>query len=360
MDIKQEIQKIRFGLSARISLYERLADYLENKFPVDKVLEKISKRYQKKKDYRAEILNVWRRRMANGSKFSDAIKAHIPAEERILIAAGENSGGGLPQGLREAIRLSKGVAAIKSAIISGSAYPAVLIATILFLVSMFASQMAPVFIDILPLSKWDSSALLLYNLSSAVNNYWWMILAIMMVICLILGWSTSRWTGKSRAIADRFPPYSIYKEYQSASFLIALSSMMIAGVGLSESLQKIYEKSSPYMQEHIGKMLRRLRVTGSEYGRALDTGLLSEEVAGDIEDYSALSTFEKAIYGIGEKMIEKTLKSINLRMVVFKQVMLVVVAIMIVWLMGTIYGLQGQTADEASKDQTAVSSAVKN
>ena len=354
MNFKKAIQKFRFGLAARISLYERLADFLDNKFPVEDTLEIISSRYNKQKDYRADILNTWRKKMAIGQKFSEAIKDHVPASERILIASGENSSGGLPQGLREAMRLSKSMAQIKGAIIAGAAYPVMLMFMIMGLLVMFYTQFVPIFEGILPLQFWPDSGKTLHSISQFIVVKWWIVSIIVGGIVYVISLSMPRWTTKGRGIADHFPPFSLYKEYQSASFLIALSSMMIAGVSLNEALLKVQSKGSPWLKDHISKMLRKLRVAGSDYGKVMDTGLLDAETAGDIQDYSKLSTFEKAVYGIGEKTLKRSVEKINIKMSIARYVMMFVVAAMVLWVMATSYLLQQAVAESAGKPQKAL------
>lgn len=135
--------------------------------------------------------------------------------------------------------------------------------------------------------------------------------------------------------------------------------MMIAGISLNEALQKVQEKGSPWLKDHINRMLRKLRVSGSDYGKALDTGMLDEETAGDIQDYSRLSTFEKAVYSIGEKTLVKTVKTIEAKMAVVKYLMLFAAAAMIMWIFGTSYLLQQEVANSAGKQQQQVTQSVR-
>lgn len=354
MNYKKAYQNFRFGLSARISLYERLADFLDNKFPIDDTLETISLRYKKQKDYRADILNIWRKKIAIGQKFSEAIKDHVPSAERILIASGESGSGGLPQGLREAIRLSKSMAAVKTAIIAGVSYPLALVGMMCLLIAMFATQISPIFKSILPVSQWPESGQTLDMISEFVVVKWWIVLGIICAIGYALAYLMPRWSGSGRQIADNFPPFSIYREYQGASFLIALSSMMISGISLNESLLKIQAKGSPWLKNHINKMLKKLRVAGSEYGKTMDTGMLDQETAGDIEDYSKLSSFEQAVYRIGENTLKKSIIKINARMAVLKNLMLACVAGMLLWVLASSYLLQQTVAENAGKSQRNV------
>lgn len=346
--------KSRFNLNARISLYERIADFLDNKFPVEETLDTIMNRYKKNKDYRADVLAEWKRKMANGVKFSDAIKDHVPAEERVLIAAGENGTGGLPQGLRESIRLSKAIAAIKTTIIVGAVYPIFIMLLITAMVAMFSIKIAPVFKAIIPVERWPESGRTLNSASEFLVSHWFMMIVVVFGIGFLVSYSLPRWKTFFRSTADKFPPYSIYRSYQSASFLIALSSMMLAGIGLNESLIKIQEKGSPWLKNHIGIMLRKLRVAGSDYGKALDTGMLSDETAGDIQDYSRLSTFEKAIYSIGEQTLTKTVKTIEYSMAVVRNVAMVVAAGLLFTIFMTSYDLQQDIATNINSKQKQI------
>jgi type II secretory pathway component PulF len=348
------MDKWHFRLSRRIGLYERLADFMENGFPVEATLDAVSSRYGKRKDPRAKILNEWRKKLALGQKFSDAIKNHVPAEERVLISAGEMGSGGLAQGLREAVRMGKSMAKIKSTIINSMLYPAALVATLIGVFLMFSWQVAPVFKTILSVKEWPETAQYLLSVSDFFGHNWWVLLILLIASSFASSYLMPNWTTGGRKIADHFPPFSVYRDYQGSSFLIALSSMMASGVALSESLQRIQERGSPWLRGHVALMQKKLRVSGSDYGKALNTGMIEEEAAGDIEDYSKLSSFEKAIYIIGEKTMEKTILNVQIKMGVIKNVVLAMVAGSIVWMSSTSMMLQSTISENAGKMQTSL------
>lgn len=58
------------------------------------------------------------------------------------------------KGLAEAIKFGKSAQEIKSTIIGGSMYPAILFLVVLGFVAMFNKQMAPTYLGILPLNRW--------------------------------------------------------------------------------------------------------------------------------------------------------------------------------------------------------------
>jgi type II secretory pathway component PulF len=348
------MDKWNFRLTRRLALYARLSDFMENGFPVEATLETVAMRYAKRKDPRAKIINEWRKKLALGQKFADVIKNHVPSEERVLISAGEMGGGGLAQGLKEAVRMGEAMSKIKSTIISNMMYPLSLAVALIGIFLMFSWKVAPVFKEILREEEWPESGKTLLFISDFFGNHLLLLFSMIVAVGALSMYLLPRWVGRGRKIANYFPPFSIYMSYQSSSFLIALSSMMNSGISLSESLQRINEKSSPWLSSHVSLMMMKLRVSGSDYGKALNTGMLDDEVAGDIEDYAKLSTFEKAIYSIGNKTMEKTVKTIESRMGIIKNVMLVLVAIVVAWVGSTSGLLQQTVADNAGKQQQSV------
>jgi toxin co-regulated pilus biosynthesis protein E len=80
-------------------------------------------------------------------------------------------------------------------------------------------------------------------------------------------------------------------------------------------------------------------------GRALNTGLLDDETAGDVEDYSRLGSFSDAIYVLGSRSLEAGIVQIQMRMGVIKNLLLVLVAGSIIWIYFASFGLQTAIAD---------------
>lgn len=341
------ILKFRFGLKQRINLYERLKAYIEEGFPVYDSLLKFKARYDKRKDFRGKILGIWLKKMQTGTSFKNAIIGWIPDAELNLITAGEE-GNGLNLGLQEAIRFAESSQNIKSAIKKGITYPAVLFGVIIVFISMFSIQLAPTYLEILPLEQWPDSASILYSMSKfLVEN-----IGKLIVFFCIIGWIISKtigvWTGPARRIFDKVPPWSVYKVYQACAFLISLASMMQSGVPLNDALLKIKKTSSTWLGLYIDQMLKNLRQGGKNFGKHLDVGLLDQETADDVIDYSDLGKFEQAIYSIGEKNLKEAVEQIDSRMGIIKNLMLVLVGISVGLIYISSIELSGTAADAAA------------
>lgn len=337
---------MRFGLKARMGLYERIKAFLEANIDIVSTLDSIKNRYKKSKDFRADIIEDWLAVMSKGGKFADAVKPWIPPAEHMLIAAGER-GEGLISGLGEATVLSQAAAKNKGAIIGGVIMPAFLATMILGMLAAFQLKMAPVFKSLLPVEVWPSNAKVLYNLSKFIVDYWFFVLIGMIALSFLISYTMGRWVGPIRKRFDSLPPWSLYKSYQGSSFLIGLSSLMKAGVANYDALKTMHRTASPWMQVHLEKMMTSMKLGGANPGEALDTGLLDKETAGDIQDYSRLGTFHTAIYTIGERSLEESVKRTTAKMAVLRNVLLIFVAMSIGAIYLTTFSLQNQIAENA-------------
>jgi type II secretory pathway component PulF len=348
-----KILKFRFGTAHRISMYKRLKSYIEEEFAVYESLVKFKTRFDKKKDYRGKIIAIWLEKMNHGVSFSNAIAGWVPDSELNLISAGEE-GQGLDKGLSEAIKFSLSGKEIKAAVIGGISYPAILLLVVLGFVSMFSLQMAPAYLGILPLERWPDMGQYLYAVSTFLVKYWYVIFGILAVLGVAIGSTISFWRGNVRELADKIPPWSVYKVYHSSSFLIALASMMQSGVPLNDALKKLKKTSSVWLGAYIEEMMKNLRRGGKNFGQHLNVGLLDEETAGDVIDYSELGKFEQAVYSIGEENLKNSVVKIQSRMGLVRNLMIVLVGITVGVIYYTNIELNGTVADSASSSTTSM------
>jgi type II secretory pathway component PulF len=347
-NLKLSLLKARFGVSKRINFYERLMSYVEEGYPIVDTLKKFKFRYDKNKDFRGKIIAIWIEKMNRGASFTKAIKGWVPETELSLISAGE-SGQGISIGLKEAIRFTLASRKIKNTIISGSAYPLLLLVIVLGAISGFAKYMAPTFLTIIPLARWPDDARNLYSISSFVVNDWMYLLTALVAVTFVISYTMARWSSVvRRKVFDKIPPWSIYKSYNNSAFLINLSSTMKSGVSLNDSIKNMSSNAGPWFNFYLKKMLLNLRKGGKNYGEHLDVGFLDQETAGDVIDYSELGKFEKAIYSIGEQNIEKSVVRIQAQMAIVRGIMLFVIAFTISSIYSTSVSLNTAASEQAA------------
>lgn len=345
--LKKMYLKSKMGLSTRIQLYEKLKSFTEEEFPVFESLAKFKQRYDLKKDPRGKIIGIWLDEMRSGASFSTAVQGWVPDAELNLIQAGED-GSGIEKGLAEAIKFGNSAAKIKSVIIGGAMYPIIMLMVIMGFIAMFNKQMAPTYLEFLPVERWPQMGQYFYKFSEALIGYWYVVLSVSIVLGFIISSTIGKFIGPSRKILDKFPPWSVYKVYQGCSFLIGLASMMQSGTPLNDALEKIKKSSDVWLRKYINEMQRNLRKGGKNFGIHLNVGLLDEETANDVIDYSELGSFEKAVYSIGERNLETSVSNIEAKMGMARNLMLVLVGLTVGFIYYTSIELNGAVADAAS------------
>lgn len=350
IDFNRLYLKLSLTLSQRIGLYERIEAFLDNGYDLIMTLKTIRNRYQKRRKTRSlsKVLDAWIGVMEQGLSFSDAIREWVPTPEYMLISASERND--IMVGLREARVLSRASADAKGAILGGLIFPTVLFSMIIGMLIGFQSQMVPIFSGLLPIDRWPDSAKTLNSISSFLKNNLVFVLLGLGIIGAVITYTLPRWKGEFRTkFIDKLPPWSIYRTYQGSSFLIALSSLMKAGVPTYEALVQMHRTANPWMRFHIEKMMFSIRQGTDNQGSALNTGMLDEDIAGNIEDYGRLGSFTDAIYVVGKDSLVQGVKSIQLKMNMLKNVLLFAVAGSIAWIYLTVYGLQAVIASQANQ-----------
>lgn len=349
--------KFKFNVKERVKFYKKLKSYSEAQFNIYDALVKLKARkdVQKsgiggllgRKNFMSHILGNMIERINAGQSIDESMRGWLPDAELSLISAGLR-GRGIEYGLAEAIKFSSSSGKIKSAIISGAAYPVVLILVMIGFLAMFAIQIAPTYVAILPLESWPEMGRSFYYISNFVVNSWYVVAGVLVALYILVQATIGRWTGSTREFFDKFPPWSIYKAYQSSSFLINLSSLMRSAVPINQALQEIKMYSSVWVQYYINLMDKNFKKGSKNYGKNLDVGLFDDEVAGDIIDYSELGSFEIAVYEIGEQSLNESVEMIEKRMIVVRSIMLVLAGATITVMYLTIMDLSAATAEAAS------------
>jgi membrane peptidoglycan carboxypeptidase len=117
-------------------------------------------------------------------------------------------------------------------------YPLGLLSMFGLLLALFAINAVPVLAELMPPDKWPASGQTLYAVSTLMADHGLTMAAAFLGLVGLFMFSLSRWTGPVRTVADRYLPYSLYRDYAGSMLLISLSSMMRAGVSLRSALER--------------------------------------------------------------------------------------------------------------------------
>jgi len=202
----------------------------------------------------------------------------------------------------------------------------------------------------------DDSQRALFELSGIIAKTWMYIIPSLSLVGFIAMRSVPRYSGTFRHILDKIPPWSIYRIYSSATFMISLSALIKAGIPIESAIRFIRQQSSPWMKEHLSIMTGRMRA-GIEQGEAMDTGLLSDRVSDMVAIYSSTADFDAAINTLGKTATEDGLRTIKKQAGLAKTISMVLIGFAVGWILISVMAI-GDAAKRASDMSSQQNSSI--
>ena len=304
--------KIQFTNSVRIGMYQKVISFLKDGVPLHEVVTRLGNEYLTAKpgEPRGKVLTEIAEAINQGKSFAWALSHWAPTSEVTLIQSGEDSGN-LISALENAVYATESNSRMRSAVIGALAYPTLLIAGLLGLLSLYAYEVMPAIAEVADPDTWDASAQSFYGLCQFVkNDIHWALIAAAAVVAL-LWYLMPRLVGPVRSKLDVAPPFSLYRIFHSSIFLISLSAMMASGRPLHESIETIRTMANPYVRDHLNKILGAISA-GRDIGSAMNTSrFLGYELGVDVKVYAATGDIKDAMKTLGESAIEQGIRSIN-------------------------------------------------
>ncbi|SFN08496.1 Type II secretory pathway, component PulF [Izhakiella capsodis] len=341
----QFFNRIQLTLTKRSRIYSKLARFTENGVPLnlalDTLYEHVSRKGKKIKKIESVAIIAWRKKIRNGSSFSEAIADWISKEEASLINAGEMSGK-LSEALTNAIEIGKAKKQIKKSLF-GVAYPIVLICCLVFYLFIFGAKVVPAFEKILPVKYWHGTGKQMAYLSRFIMSDLIYYMAGLIVLILAIFISLPRWTGKIRSYIDCAPIYSTYRTIIGCQFLVSFCSLLQAGVPTPEIINILTKYSSPWYKERLVKARKFLLGGAANIGEALSKTELkfpSEEIIIDLQTYAALDGFEIMLSDLSKQWLAICVADIQFQMEIFKNIVIVLIGLTFMWIIDGMFALQ--------------------
>lgn len=323
---------MQFGASVRERFYTKISQLLTNGVNLDTALAQLQKVASRQK---AGALFAFygslRSTMANGGNFGQAMAPYVPSSEAIMVETGAHTGR-LNDALENTIGMMVQQKKLRRAIVGSLSYPVMLFFMLILAMYLVSTQIIPVFTQVLPLDEWEGLSLQVAQVANFVNQYGiWLLGALGALIGLIM-FSLPNWTDKSRMLVEKIFPWSIYRLWQGSAFLLAVSSLMAAGVKLDEvSLTRLGRKASPYLKQRIDAIKKQM-IAGMNLGEAMHKAgykFPDEDIVDDILIYAKLRDFDQSLSRITNRWIDDLIINITALMKGVNTMMLFAVAIVI-------------------------------
>ncbi len=334
-----------FAGRGRVRFYNKLARATERQQNIKQVLERMRARTEANRDAKRLILRRWIAELNNGRAFSAAAEGYLPSAERMMIAAGE-ANGNVSRGFRTAEYIATAAARIRGAVAGALAYPVMLLVLLSVLLYVASFKLLPIMEGLLPVDQWPPLARGFHFLTSYIRDFGLVTVIVAACAIFVIVRTLPTWKGEVRAALDRkIPPWTIYREIQASSVLIALAAVLESGQSMDQAIDMQRRLAPPWLQQHLARWLKNLR-SGQAPGPAANTGLFSKPVQEDLEDYTDSGTVEEAMKDLGRYAIEDAIERIGVQARIMNGVILILVTGVLLWMYGsmTMVGMAIQTA----------------
>ena len=316
----------------RAEFYADLAEALKDDAALTDEINKFAARANKEKDILAPLYRLWYHRMDDRA-FSQALVGTVPDSDVMVLDAAEASGK-LTDGLEFLSIVITATKVMASALKKAVAGFVFLTGLLTLLLAAFSFYGVPVIEELVPPKDWPWLGQVLRDLAQFITGYWIGISAVMIGTSVLYIWALPNWCGQARVIVDRYVPFfSIYRDFQGAVFLVSMAALMKSGVSLTEALEKLQRRGSPWLRWHIRKILMRLDYE-EEPARAFDTGLFNKRLTWRIIDFGsrAKGNFAIAIEKVGLTTMDRVTESVVRSAERINRVLMLVNAVMLAFM----------------------------
>jgi type II secretory pathway component PulF len=341
--------RLAMTAGVRLRVYRQVATMLANGLPLLRILDDLyaraSARGRRPSEPLAVALFDWKRAVQNGGTLAEGLRSWVPAAEQLLIQAGEQSGR-LEASLVAVVDVVQATRRIRAAVLGGAAYPVLVLVFVLGYVYLFGTKVIPEFGRLGDPGSWHGAARGLYLMSTWVRQWMPQAVLLLAVACAAVFWSMPRWRGEARLLADRLPPYSIYRMLSGSGFLFAFSALLSAGITVEKSLHRLCEPAGPWLRERLEGTLLGVK-SGLNCGEALrhaGYGFPSPEIVDDLCIYSEYRGFPEVLRRMADEWMEEGVARISAQMKVVNGVAIALLTGVIAWLAVGMFSIQEQVA----------------
>lgn len=338
--------KMQFGTHVRMSIYEKIATYLDAGMDlptaVKQIYNNMSDDGKKPNHPVAKILRKWQESLANGNTLVETIHDWVPEDEQSILCSGDATN--IPSAVEDLMKIQDAKTKIKSAIIGGVSYPIVLFLAGCAFLAMFSVRIAPQFAEVIPRQKWASMPSTMAAAGDFFTHYFLGLALLTFAIIYLVMWSLPRWTGRIRQYFDYIPPWSIYRLYAGSSFMLVLSAMLSAGMTQGDILKIMLRHASPWLRERLGAAQYYV-ADGDDVGLALHKSGFAfpdKETVRDLRSYASQPGFAEILKKVGTRWLDGAVKRVQGQTNILKYIGMFFAAVVICGFIASIGALELQ------------------
>jgi type II secretory pathway component PulF len=178
---------------------------------------------------------------------------------------------------------------------------------------VLAYKMNPIFSEAVPRSAWTGSLLIVGFLSDIVKDDVFYVVGAIAALVAAVVWSMENVLGKRRQKLERFPPWSIYRQFYGSSFLLSFAALYGAGKLDADIVRTLLKTANGYYAERLRAFLKYIE-KGEKIG---DTLALSgynfpdPELVQDMQIYQRLPDLPIVLDKVSRAWTEDNIRNIQ-------------------------------------------------
>lgn len=260
-----------FNWQVRSKLYRHLSVQVGNGIAVERSLDNFAASLARRgRVSSAKVVRDVGRRLRDGKSLTQSFARWVPSDELSVIDAAEASGN-MPALLGQLVKTKRQQRKVTRAYRNAAVRP------VIYTVSMYGVLWAIGKYAVPNLKAGNvsenssASARALFTLGDLANGATALVIPLVAIlIYFLIRRAMPRWTGRVRVFAERFFPFSYYRDLQGFLWFASFIAMLRASVPDVQILQRQLEHASPWLRER----LRHIRLS-MENGVTLEKALIT-------------------------------------------------------------------------------------
>lgn len=293
----------------------------------------------------ARIIRKWQSMQIAGLSFADMLRDYAPITEVSQLATGAEAK--LPQAIDDLVMMSEKTSQMSTNISKAFMYPVMYLLVSIAFTVVFGVYVAPAFYPVLPANKWDFEPALMADIGQFFYEYWYIFALFIFGGIFTIFYSMPRWTGDVRAKFDKIPPWSFYKLYHGANFMLMMSSLKDIGKTDKEVVQILSVHAQPWLLERLNALRPHL-AAGKDIGFALwksGYDFPDPETVIDLRSYSSKTEFAQILRKTGTRWLNRADKRVESQAAVLRVLGQIMFFLILVGFIMAITTLQNQIGD---------------
>lgn len=292
----------------RAIFYRDLADAFRRKVSVRDFLQREVDNARMLKDKTGIlVLRTLTNRYAsgNGGSLGDLMFGIAPASDLMLLRAVDDAVNTKAEALeRAADAVDFQIRSFKTLMVS-LATPAIALPLVGVLCIITSEIIASIARDAPP-SIWVGFNGLVKLLAEFIDAHWGKVFLAILASIGVLLWQLPRWVGRYRLKVEGLPGFALYRDYNAAIVLSAMSMMIGSGKTMMQSLVDLRLNATPWLRWHLQRIINSLEDNPTDYMSAFSRGLMPLSVRARLNSLlDSSKSFDVALVALGASEVKR-------------------------------------------------------